>query len=175
MINLLATQIITLLIGLIVIFFQKGNHLSDIFFPVMPVYRILLWGTVFAGLVFLLDWVVSRNVPEDVVDDGGMNERLFKNRTLLEIALLCLFISASEELLFRGAVQYGIGNYWTSIVFATLHFRYLRHWLMTGLVFSISYGLGWLYIHTGSLLTPILAHFIIDFIMGSIIRLRRKP
>jgi len=50
----------------------------------------------------------------------------------------------------------------------------LQHWLMTGLVFGISYGLGWIYIQTGSLWTPIAAHFIIDFVMGCLLRYRRK-
>jgi CAAX amino terminal protease family. len=42
------------------------------------------------------------------------------------------------------------------------------------MVFSISYGLGWIMEYTGTLWTPILAHFLVDFIMGCIIRFRRE-
>ena len=38
----------------------------------------------------------------------------------------------------------------------------------------ISYALGWIYIKTGTLLAPIIAHFIIDLVMGLVIRFRRE-
>lgn len=99
---------------------------------------------------------------------------IFGNRALWHIALLSLIVSICEEVLFRGAIQAAWGPYWTSILFAAIHIRYLQHWLMTGLVFSISYGLGWIYIQTGTLWTPIFAHFLIDFVMGCILRYRRE-
>jgi hypothetical protein len=122
----------------------------------------------------LVDLVISRWVPEEVTDDGGINEKLFATRPLWHIALISFFVSISEELLFRGAIQHAWGNYWTSILFAAIHIRYLQHWLMTGLVFCISYGLGWIYMRTGTLWTPIAAHFVIDFIMGCVMRYRRE-
>jgi membrane protease YdiL (CAAX protease family) len=129
-----------------------------------------LWGLSLAGIVLLFDVLVSRWVPEEVTDDGGVNEKMFRRRPLWHIALLSLVVSLCEETLFRGAIQHAWGAYWTSILFAAIHFRYLRHWLMTGLVFGISYGLGWIYNQTGTLWTPVLAHFVIDFAMGCIIR-----
>jgi hypothetical protein len=121
-------------------------------------------------IVLLFDVLVSRWVPEEVTDDGGVNEKMFRRRPLWHIVLLSLIVALCEETLFRGAVQHAWGAYWTSILFAAIHFRYLRHWLMTGLVFGISYGLGWIYNYTGTLWTPVLAHFAIDFVMGCIIR-----
>ncbi|NOU97590.1 CPBP family intramembrane metalloprotease [Paenibacillus sp. LMG 31456] len=172
LINLYMTQLVVFVIACIIMLFQRpslGTMLSlekGIYIPI--------WGIAFAGVVLLVDILVSRWVPAEVMDDGGINEMIFKNRPLWHIALLSFVVAICEEWLFRGAIQASWGPYWTSILFAAIHIRYLQHWLMTGLVFSISYGLGWIYIQTGSLWTPIVAHFIIDFIMGCIIRYRRE-
>ncbi|WP_079910716.1 CPBP family intramembrane glutamic endopeptidase [Paenibacillus sp. 32352] len=170
--NLYMTQVLVLLLGAIIMFFQKPS-LSQMFSWKHGIW-IPVWGVVFALAVLVVDLVISRWVPPEVTDDGGINELLFKNRPLWHITLMSLFVALCEELLFRGAIQASWGPYWTSILFAAIHIRYLQHWLMTGLVFSISYGLGWIYIQTGSLWTPIIAHFVIDFIMGCIIRYRRE-
>jgi len=89
-------------------------------------------------------------------------------------ALICLVVACCEELLFRGAVQHLIGIYWTSVLFALIHIRYLQHWLMALLVFGTSYALGWIYVQTGSLITPIIAHFLIDFVLGYYLRGGKK-
>jgi len=172
LINLYITQLIVLLIAAIVMFFQKPDLLS--MFSTAPGVSIAVWGVLFALAVLAVDLFVSQWVPPEVTDDGGINEMLFRNRPLWHIALISLVVSLCEELLFRGAIQASWGPYWTSTLFAAIHVRYLQHWLMTGLVFSISYGLGWIYIQTGSLWTPIVAHFLIDFTMGCILRYRRE-
>ncbi|MEK8127436.1 type II CAAX endopeptidase family protein [Paenibacillus filicis] len=171
-INLYVTQAVILLIAAVILWFQKPNLLS--MFSLASPGHLALWGAVYAAAVLLVDMTVSRWVPPEVTDDGGINEKLFGNRPLWHIAVMSLVVAICEELLFRGAIQASWGPYWTSILFAAIHFRYLQHWLMTGLVFSISYGLGWIYIQTGSIWTPILAHFLIDFVMGCILRYRRE-
>ncbi len=108
------------------------------------------------------------------MDDGGINEMIFKNRPLWHIIIITLMVGICEELLFRGAIQYAFGPYWTSILFAAIHFRYLRHWIPTGWVFVSSYALGYIYIESGTLWAPILCHFMIDLISGLIISLRRE-
>lgn len=172
MLNLYLTQGLTLLIGLILIAIQRINPLS--LFSFLQWKSALLWGSGYAAAVLAVDLLVSRWVPEDVTDDGGVNDRLFGKRSVLQIALLSFIVSICEEILFRGAIQHAWGPYWTSILFAAIHVRYLRHWLMTGLVFSISYGLGWIYDITGTLWAPITAHFLIDLSMGLILRFRRE-
>ncbi|WP_199614987.1 CPBP family intramembrane glutamic endopeptidase [Paenibacillus alkalitolerans] len=170
--NLYFTQLLTLLIALGIMWAQARNPLALLSLPsgAMP----WIWGAGFAGAVLAVDALISRWIPEDVTDDGGINDKLFGNRSILQIVLISFIVAVCEEMLFRGAVQHMIGPYWTSILFASMHFRYLRHWLMTGLVFSISYGLGWIAIQSGTLWTPIAAHFIIDMVMGLIIRFRRR-
>ncbi len=172
LINLYVTQAVTLFIGIILIVFQSRNPF--LLFAPFQNGSPLLWGAAFAALVLVVDLTVSKFVPDDLVDDGGVNERIFRSRPLWHIAVLSAVVAICEELLFRGAIQHAIGPYWTSILFAAIHVRYLQHWLMTGMVFSISYGLGWIYDQTGTLWTVIIAHFLIDFIMGCIIRYRRE-
>lgn len=170
--NLYMTQLLVLLLGVIIMLFQRPS-LTHMFSFAQGIW-IPVWGVAFALVVLVVDVLISRWVPPEVTDDGGINELLFKNRPLWHIIVMSLVVAICEELLFRGAIQASWGPYWTSILFAAIHIRYLQHWLMTGLVFCISYGLGWIYIQTGSLWTPIVAHFVIDFIMGCIIRYRRE-
>jgi hypothetical protein len=172
LINLYATQALTFIIGIIWLLFQHQNFIELLGIPTMP--DALWWGLGLAAAVVAVDLLISRWVPEDAADDGGVNERIFKHRAIWHIAVISLVVAICEELLFRGAIQHAIGPYWTSIVFAAIHVRYLRHWIPTGLVFSISYGLGWIYEQSGTIWAPIIAHFAIDFVMGLIIRFRRE-
>ncbi|MCR8642328.1 CPBP family intramembrane metalloprotease [Paenibacillus sp. N1-5-1-14] len=172
LINLYATQLVVLIIGAIMLLFMKPN--LNAMFSLQLGWKIVLWGIGCAVAVLVMDFVVSRFAPKDVLDDGGMNKRLFGNRSLWHIAVISIIVAFCEEVLFRGAIGGLIGPYWTSILFALIHVRYLKHWLMTGMVFCISYGLGWMYAYTGTLWTPILAHFFIDFISGCIIRYSKE-
>ncbi|WP_058303807.1 CPBP family intramembrane glutamic endopeptidase [Gorillibacterium timonense] len=171
LLNLYITQLLTFLVGFLLTSVQR-NFIWTLFPLKLP--TMVLWGVGLAVAVVIADMVVSRFVNEDISDDGGINEMLFAKRPLWHIALICLIVAFCEEILFRGAIQHWLGPYWTSILFAAIHVRYLQHWLMTGLVFSISYGLGWVYVHTGTLWTPVIAHFLIDFIMGCLIRYHAK-
>ncbi len=171
LLNLYLTQAVTVIIGLLWVIFQGRNPVGLLAFP--HDWTFALWGAGLAAAVLAVDLGISRWVPDEAADDGGINEKMFRNRPVWHIAVVCLVVSVCEELLFRGAIQHAIGPYWTSIVFAAIHVRYLRHWIPTGLVFSISYGLGWIQVQTGTIWAPIAAHFLIDFIMGLIIRFRR--
>jgi len=170
--NLYVTQALTLIIGIVWVLFQGRSPLD--FFKLPHKIDFVWWGGGLALLVLIFDLGISRFVPEEAADDGGINERIFKTRAVWHIAVISLIVAICEEILFRGAIQFAIGPYWTSIIFAAIHVRYLRHWIPTGLVFSISYGLGWIMIQSGTLWAPILAHFLVDFIMGCIIRFRRE-
>ncbi|MFD0694871.1 CPBP family intramembrane glutamic endopeptidase [Paenibacillus sp. GCM10027628] len=173
LLNLYITQLLTLIIGIVIVLFQS-NHKILAMFSIKAGWAIPLWGCLFAVAVLGMDLLISRWVPKEVSDDGGINEMIFGKRAVWHIALISLIVSICEEFLFRGAIQYWWGPYWTSILFAAIHIRYLQHWLMTGMVFSISYGLGWIYEQTGSLWTPIIAHFVIDFVMGCILRFGKE-
>ncbi|MCR8842999.1 CPBP family intramembrane metalloprotease [Paenibacillus sp. SC116] len=172
LLNLYLTQAITLIIGVVWIWFQQRNPFELLLFPSNA--QPWLWGIGLAAIVIIVDLLISRFVPDDVTDDGGVNERLFRDRPVWHIFIIALIVSICEELLFRGAIQFAIGPYWTSILFAAIHVRYLKHWVPTALVFSIRYAMGLMYEWTGSLWAPIMAHFVIDFVMGLILRYRRE-
>ena len=172
LINLYATQALTLIIGIIWILFQHRNPIRLLQPPDND--RFWMFGIGLAVAVIVVDLLISRFVPDDVSEDGGVNERLFQARPLWHIIVMSFVVAVCEEMLFRGAVQHSFGPYWTSILFAAIHVRYLRHWIPTGLVFAISYGLGWIYIQSGTLWAPIMAHFLVDATMGMIIRFRRN-
>lgn len=170
--NLYLTQGLTLLASLFVFALQWKNPLPMLSF--LHWKAALGWGGGFGAVVLAVDMLISKWVPEEVSDDGGVNEKLFGSRALWHVVLLSAIVAFCEEMLFRGAIQSAWGPYWTSILFAAIHVRYLKHWVMTGLVFGISYGLGLIYNVTGTLWCPIAAHFLIDCVMGMIIRLRRE-
>ena len=172
LINLYLTQGITLAIALIWILFQNRNPLALLSWPAGNAFA--LWGLGLALAMVAFDLIISRIVPESSMDDGGINEMLFRNRPVWHIFVIAAVVSVCEELLFRGAMQHAIGPYWTSILFALIHVRYLKHWIPTGWVFLSSYGLGYIYVASGSLWAPILCHFLIDLISGMVIRFRRK-
>lgn len=173
LINLYFTQGLALFIGLIILFFQKRNPLAILNFPNDP--NFLYWGAGLAAAMFLIDLALSKLIMEEAMDDGGINNKLFRTRPVWHIVLIALVVAVCEELLFRGAIQHGIGPYWTSVLFAAIHIRYLRHWLPTGWVFASSYGLGYIYVQTGTLWAPIVCHFLIDLISGLVIKYRREP
>lgn len=170
--NLYLTQGLTLLVGLIWIWVQGRNPLTLLKLPTDL--NFVWWGLGLAAAMLVVDLFLSRVVPDNSMDDGGINEMIFKNRPIWHIVIITLIVGICEELLFRGALQYAFGPYWTSIIFAAIHFRYLKHWIPTGWVFVSSYALGYIYIESGTLWAPILCHFMIDLISGLIISLRRE-
>ncbi|BCG59951.1 CPBP family intramembrane glutamic endopeptidase [Paenibacillus sp. URB8-2] len=172
LINLYFTQGLTLIIGLVWILFQKRNPFHVLNFPDGA--HFAAWGLGLAVIMLVVDFVLTYIVPEETMDDGGINELLFRGRPIWHIALIAAIVSICEELLFRGAIQYAFGPYWTSVLFAIIHVRYLRHWIPTGWVFASSYGLGLIYIYSGTIWAPILCHFFIDLFSGLVIRYRRE-
>ncbi|WP_106768005.1 CPBP family intramembrane glutamic endopeptidase [Paenibacillus faecalis] len=172
LINLYLTQGLTLFVGLIWILFQHRNPFKLLVLPSNG--QFALWGIGLASIMLVINLILSRVVPEGNMDDGGINEMLFRKRPVWHIVIIALVASVCEELLFRGAIQHALGPYWTSILFALIHVRYLNHWIPTGWVFLSSYGLGYIYMESGTLWAPILCHFVIDLISGMVIRFRRK-
>ena len=79
----------------------------------------------------------------------------------------CLWLALAsgfgEEMLFRGALQPRVGWIAASLIFGLLHFIPRRAFLPWA-GFAVAAGLlfGWLYIWTGNLLAPILAHVLVN-------------
>ncbi|MFN2745559.1 MULTISPECIES: CPBP family intramembrane glutamic endopeptidase [Bacillus] len=132
--------------------------------------NILTFGIPLAFFVILADLAVMKWVPRHMYDDEGINEKLFRNRSYPHILILTLFIAFTEEILFRGVIQTHFGIWTASIIFAILHFRYLKKWLLFVMVVSISFLLGLSFQQTDNLFVPVTAHFLIDVVFACQIR-----
>jgi membrane protease YdiL (CAAX protease family) len=174
--NLLLTQTLLFLLGVILyLIFLRGKLRLEQIFHFEQLGLALAAGFLFAVLVLLIDVVLMRILPPDYFDDGGINERLFRDTNVWQIAVIALGVALVEEWLFRAVLQNMLGWYWASLLFALLHFRYLHKWLYSLLIILISFGFGLLYHWTESFWSVFFAHFMIDFCMGLMIRYQWLP
>lgn len=132
--------------------------------------EVLVYGTLVALLVIVIEIILIIWLPPETFDDGGLNELLFRDLPIWHIALVCLVVAVTEEFLFRAVIQPGLGLWWTSVLFALVHVRYLKKWVMTVVVFCISLLFGWLFDRTGSVWSVVWAHFLVDFILGCFVK-----
>ncbi len=171
--HLYLTQVILLVISTIIgIFIIKDwtSFLNQ--FQFTP--SIFTVGLCSGFVVVLLDLLLMRVVPKRYYDDGGVNERIFKNRSVPSIVLLSAMIAVSEELLFRGILQYHFGIIIASIIFAIIHFRYWAHWFLIINVMVLSFVIGAIYHWTENIWVTIMMHFIIDCFLGIYIKYTQK-
>ncbi|MDT8860052.1 CPBP family intramembrane metalloprotease [Alkalihalobacillus sp. MEB130] len=133
---------------------------------------ILLLGGTVAIFIVLIDLVLEKMLPPSWLDDGGINERVFRELSLLELTVLCFVVAVAEELLFRAVLQTAFGLVIASTIFAVIHFRYLHKPILFINVWLVSFLLGALFYWTGNVLVTIFAHFMIDFLLGLVIRHR---
>ncbi|WP_347549811.1 type II CAAX endopeptidase family protein [Pseudalkalibacillus hwajinpoensis] len=136
--------------------------------------EMLFLGGGLALVVILVDSLLMIWLPEEMLDDGGINERIFKEISVLHIFFLSLIIAICEELLFRGVIQTHFGLFIASGLFAVIHIRYLTKPVLFTSVVGISFMLGVLYEWTGNVLVTITAHFLIDFTMGCLIKRKAR-
>ena len=163
---------ITLIIALILFYFFQNFNPYEAIATILPsnLSRSFIYGGIFAFIVVIVDVLLSWNLPKEMFDDGGINEKLFKNMPIWHIFIITNIVGFVEELLFRGAIQPLLGVWFTSLIFALIHFRYLKKIVLILVTFSISIGLGLITEHTGSWFSAYIAHMLIDFILGIFIR-----
>lgn len=170
--QVLLSQCLFMLIGIIISIFtfdSIGVWLEFLFID----WNILYLGVIPSLFIVLINILLSIFLPKDLLDDGGINEKLFRDRKVSEIFFIAMFVALAEELLFRGAIQTQLGFIVTSIIFALVHIRYLRKPFLFFPVLIISFYLGYIFEITQNLLITIVAHFIIDFLLGLFIRFRK--
>src|SRR5699024_12769703 len=107
--------------------------------------------------------------PKRYYDDGGINERIFKNLSIKEIFLITLLIAISEELLFRGVIQTTFGYLFASILFALVHLRYLKKPVLLISFLVISFLIGYIFLLTLNFFVSIITFFIFYFLLCFII------
>lgn len=172
--HLIATQILLLTISAILgmILFDSLNEFKNLF--IWDDISILTVGVGAAVLVVIVDLLLMKYLPPSFYDDGGLNERIFKNKSILQIALIAAMVAFSEEILFRGIIQTSAGLIITSIIFAVVHYRYLFNWFLFLNIILLSFLIGYIYMQTENLLVTIVMHFFIDFLLGLIIKFRAR-
>jgi membrane protease YdiL (CAAX protease family) len=170
--HLYMTQIILLVISLILGFFLFDNF-SFFQFDWKDI-RILTIGIPCGIAVVAADLLLMNILPPSYYDDGGLNERIFKNRNLFHVLIIAAVVAFSEELLFRGIIQTKVGLLIASIVFAIIHYRYLFNWFLFLNIILLSFFIGFIYVKTGNLAVTIWMHFTIDFLLGLYIKYRKR-
>lgn len=136
--------------------------------------RILSIGIPAGVAVVIIDVVLMKWLPSSFYDDGGLNERIFKDRKVIHIAWIAAFVAISEELLFRGIIQTKVGLVVASIIFAIIHYRYLFNWFLFTNIVILSFFIGLIYQWTNNLAVTIIMHFLIDFLLGLNIKYRKS-
>lgn len=115
------------------------------------------------GLLFvLLQAAVEQWLPNHWLDDGGINKQLIHAFRLPELMVVMLGVACIEETLFRGILQSIIGFWAANVIFALIHFRYLKQPVLLFFIVGISFILGELREVSGGLIAPIIAHFLIN-------------
>lgn len=170
--NLYFTQLLLILISCALGIFLFSNFEEFLNIWVIRDYTFVKYGVGVAIFVIMIDFTIVKVVPHHLIDDGGINEKIFEKRSIPHIFVLTALIAVSEEILFRGVLQTHLGIWIASFLFAILHFRYLSKWLLFIIVVSISFLLGIVYEITNTIYTTILAHFLIDLVFAIQIRLQ---
>jgi uncharacterized protein len=158
-----------LILGLAII---SGLFLDRAWFSMIywDFYQIIVFGLIPALLIIVIDIILMRCLPRKYYDDGGINERIFKGRSLLQILSIVFLVAVSEELLFRGVIHSTFGYIIGSLSFVLVHVRYLRKPALFLSILFVSFLIGYMYELTGNLLVTIVAHFFVDFILALLIK-----
>ncbi|MBU9723991.1 MULTISPECIES: CPBP family intramembrane glutamic endopeptidase [Bacillaceae] len=171
LLNLYITQFIILILAFTLSRFLFGTWFYPLELITWDLQAVTL-GVIAGLLVVLLELILVKWLPKHYFDDGGINERVFQKRSFLHIAFISAVVAFSEELLFRGVLQTYLGLLPASIIFALIHFRYLHKPFLFVFTVILSLFLGILYWYTGNLLTVMICHFLIDYLLGIAIRLK---
>ncbi|SEH81989.1 hypothetical protein SAMN05192559_104308 [Halobacillus karajensis] len=170
-IQLILTQVIILTLAIIGSVFLFDSFWSG--WSRQLVYdskQIFLYGALPGLLVLFIDIFLLYRLPRRMYDDGGINVKVFKNRSIISIIGITLLVAVSEEMLFRGVLHAEFGYIIASVLFAIMHIRYLTKMVLFISVLFVSFFIGYMYEMTGSLLVTITAHFIIDVVLAFWIR-----
>lgn len=168
--NVYYTQLLLLVIALISGIFLIGDW--EAFYRLFEIdfFELIRYGIGGALIVLMFNGVLILFVPEKYYDDGGVNRRIFSILPYWHIVFLCMIVAFCEEILFRGVIQTAFGLIPASIIFAIVHIRYLYKPLLFAATVLVSFFLGWLFLLTNNLWVTIVAHFLIDAVLGFMIR-----
>lgn len=169
--NVYITQFLLLIITFIlyIFVFQSNPPLTTVFKYEQTDFIIgLIAGLAITGIDIFLMIRFSKHYH----DDGGVNKRVFENRNPFHIAFIALMVAFCEEVLFRGVIQTNLGLLLSCLLFAMMHYRYLFNPFLFMNVILVSFVIGVLFEVTENLWVTVIMHFLIDFLLGCIIRFK---
>ncbi|WP_054710722.1 CPBP family intramembrane glutamic endopeptidase [Bacillus sp. JCM 19041] len=141
-ISMYLSQILMFVIGAICAFVLGDgfrNMLTDL--P-LDWYNGLWQGSVFALFALGVNALVYMLFSKKSLDDGGLNERVFAQMSPLHILFFCAVVAFCEEWLFRAVLQQFFGLPIASVLFAFVHFRYVKKPVLFTYVLILSISLG---------------------------------
>lgn len=171
--QLLLSQLIFAVLAITLSIFLFENIGEWLLYLNWDIQEIIYYGVIPGLIIVFIDILLMLTLPKRFYDDGGINERVFKNQSIGYIFILSLVVAISEELLFRGVIQTTFGYVFASFIFALIHFRYLKKPVLLISVLFVSFYIGYMFEITGNLLVTITAHFTVDFVLGLLIRFRK--
>ncbi|NEU31097.1 CPBP family intramembrane metalloprotease [bacterium LRH843] len=171
MINVYMSQVVMLVLACGLGFFIFDSWEDVLSIVKLNIREIFYIGGGAAAAVVFFQLLLRKYVPESWLDDGGLNERIFKQLSIPEIFGVCLLVSISEELLFRAVLQTAIGLVPASLIFALIHFRYLRKPVLFFSIIFASFLLGVIFQWTGNILVTMMMHFLVNTVLGCFIRM----
>lgn len=155
---------ILILLGIIICRFKFGNWDLGLINISMPVIAI----NIFSGLAVSIPIILFSNLSLNRLMWAREMENLF-SQALSPLSTWKIFVIAAmsgigEEVFFRGALQPILGLIITSLLFGIVHFPFKKS-LIPWTIFAICMGfiLGFLFIWSGNLISPIVAHATINF------------
>lgn len=166
------SQVLFLVVSLLLSLFFFDTLKEWLAYFHFDLFEIAYYGLLPGLVIVLIDIILVYIFPQKYYDDGGINNRIFKNRSVSGIFLIALLVAFTEEMLFRGVIQTTFGYFIASFLFAFVHIRYLKKPVLLISVLFVSFYIGYLFILTENLVVTITAHFSVDFILGVVIRFK---
>lgn len=171
--HLLLTQFLFFITSLLLSFFlfPTFSHWTTLF--TINIHDIVLYGVVTALFVVVVELLLYVFLPKHLIDDGGINEKVFTSQSVPSIILITFVVSISEEFLFRGVLQTSFGLFIASSLFVLMHVRYLKKPVLLILTILLSFLIGYLFDRTGSLPVVIVLHFLVNLLLGLFIKFKK--
>ncbi|MFZ3577055.1 CPBP family intramembrane glutamic endopeptidase [Virgibacillus sp. DJP39] len=171
--QLIVSQSLLICLSITLSYFLFESFLDWHYYFELSYYDFFYYG-VLPGLIIVAIDLCLTLLPARFYDDGGINQRIFRNRSVLEIFVLVLLIAIAEELLFRGVIQTTFGYILASTLFALIHFRYLQKPVLFLSILLVSFYIGYIFLLTENLFVTIIIHFVVDFVLGLTIRFQKR-